>query len=333
MKKYFYLLISLLIPVSAFAHVKWFVDSDEVIRNTHGLTPFYGWGSKEVIIWSTIVLITVFIFSLVDRVVKSPKGILEFGLRHERTINRIAQIVLGLFLVSVSFLWKIIIVPEIQVSGGITLFLQYVQVVIGLMYIFNIKPRLASVGLMLFCLNLIFSIGFVVFLENILLFSLAIYFFIANSKEDSKVFHLKKHAVEIVRVGTGISLITLAFTEKLLYPELSLNFLEVHNWNFMQSMFPWFTDNLFVLSTGFAEMIFGILFIFGYITRVTTVLIAIFFGLSVTTMLIQFGAWEVEDLVVYSAATLFIFYGHGRTKFFHLMWPNGVLQKSILKNK
>jgi uncharacterized membrane protein YphA (DoxX/SURF4 family) len=98
-----------------------------------------------------------------------------------------------------------------------------------------------------------------------------------------------------------------------------------------QSLFPWFTDKLFVLSTGFAEMIFGILFILGYITRITTVLIAIFFAFSVITMLTQFGKWEVEDLQVYSAAILFIFFGHGKTKFFHFMWPNSKLHKRILK--
>jgi uncharacterized membrane protein YphA (DoxX/SURF4 family) len=82
----------------------------------------------------------------------------------------------------------------------------------------------------------------------------------------------------------------------------------------MQPLFPWFTNNLFVLSTGFAELIFGVLFIFGYITRITTISIAIFFALSVVTMFLQFHAWEVEDLVVYSAAILFIFLGNGSKK-------------------
>jgi uncharacterized membrane protein YphA (DoxX/SURF4 family) len=98
----------------------------------------------------------------------------------------------------------------------------------------------------------------------------------------------------------------------------------------MQSLFPWFTDNLFVLSTGFAELIFGVLFILGYVTRITTIAIAIFFALSVVTMFIQFNAWEVEDLVVYAAAVLFLVYGHGRTKFFHFIWPNSFIHKSIL---
>lgn len=332
MKKvfYYFLAIILLIPTITSAHVKWFVDSKEVIEQSHDLTSFYSWTSKEVVVWSLIVLAIVLIFSFLDKYIRTPKKLLGYGLRNEKTINRISQIILGLFLVSVSFLWKIIIVPEIHVTNSFTTILQYIQILIGLMYILNIKPRLASLILILFCLGVTYSEGIVALFENAILLSLALYFFIVHSPEDSKIFRLKKHAVEIVRIGTGISLITLAITEKIMYPELGLQFLQIHHWNFMQSIFPWFTDKLFVLSTGFAELIFGILFIMGYLTRITTILIAIFFALSVTTMLVQFGAWEVEDLVVYSAAILFIFFGHGKTKFFHFMWPNTLLQKEIL---
>lgn len=319
-------------PLFAFAHVKWFVDSDEVIRASHGILPFYGITNKEILIWSFIVLLTVFIFSVIDAHTKSPKKLLAFGLKNEKVINRVSQAVLGLFLITVSLVWKIILIPEIPVATSVTHVFQVLQIAIGCMFVLNILPRVASVTLMLFCAGLIFSTGFVSLLENTMLLALAFYFFIIHSPDDSRVFRLfHKHAVEIVRIGTGISLITLAFTEKFLYPELSMQFLQVHHWNFMQGLFPWFSDKLFVLSTGFAETIFGILFIFGYITRVTTILIAIFFGLSVTTMLAQFHQWEVEDLVVYSATILFIFYGHGKTKFFHFVRGQALLQKSVIK--
>lgn len=124
---------------------------------------------------------------------------------------------------------------------------------------------------------------------------------------------LQRHAIDIVRIGTGISLIGLAFTEKLLYPELGMEFLAMHQWNFMQPLFPWFTNELFVLSTGFAEMLFGIVFILGYMTRTTTVVIGCFFTASVTTMLVQASIWEVEDFVVYCAAILLFFFSYSGT--------------------
>lgn len=319
MKKIYYLLaLFLALPSVASAHVKWFVDSKKIIEESHSITPFYTITSKEVFIWSLITVVVVVIFGFIDSYIKAPKNLIAFGIQHEKKINRVAQTILGLFLIFVSFLWKIVILPDFHVSDVFTTLLQYIQILLGVMFVFDIKPKIASALLVIMTLSIcLLSEGFVAILENAMLLALGIYFFIVNSKEDSRAFTWYKHAIEIVRIGTGISLITLAFTEKLLSPELSLAFLSVHHWNFMQSITPWFTNNLFVLSTGFAEMIFGILFIMGYMTRMTTILIAIFFTLSVTTMLIQFGAWEVEDLVVYAAAILFIFFGYGRTKFFH----------------
>lgn len=316
------------VPVIASAHVKWFIDAHEVTKNLHSQTPLYTWGSTEVLTWSIIVLCVVVFFGFLDAKVPTPTRLLKFGLAHERQIRRVAQTLLGLFLISVSFLWKIIIVPDFHIVGTMGLVLGALQVLVGLMYTVNWKPQIASAILFFLTIGITLSFGVGALLENALLVSLALYFFIIHAPKDSFIStRLEKHSVEIVRIGTGISLIVLAFTEKILFPELSLSFLDVHHWNFMQQLFPWFTNNLFVLSTGFAEMIFGILFIMGYLTRTTTVLIALFFALSVVTMLANFNMWEVEDLVVYAAAILFIFFGHGKTKFFHFIWPNSKLQR------
>lgn len=318
-----------LFPFVSFAHVKWFVESEEIINKSHGFDSFYPVTSSEVLIWSVISVIIVLAFSIIDKYAKAPSSLVNFGFNHVKNINRISQVLLGLFLISITFIWKIVLVPEAHANTNLSIALVVVQAIIGLMFVFNYKPRIASVLLIIFYFSLFFTGGIVSLLENIMLLALAIYFFIINTKDDLNINWLRMHSLEIVRVGTGISLITFAFTEKLIHPELSLEFLSVHHWNFMQPLFPFFTDKLFVLSTGFAELIFGILFIFGYITRITTILIALFFATSVVTMFIQFGAWETEDLVVYSAAILFIFFGSGRNKFYHHIWPNSIFQKQI----
>lgn len=332
MKKlsYFYFaLIALLFPFVSSAHVKWFVETDDIIANSHGVTSFYPITSSEVLIWSGIVVVIVIAFSILDKYLKAPSSLVNFGFNNIKTINRVSQVLLGIFLISITFIWKIVLVPNAPATTPLSIMLLVVQAVIGIMYILNYKPRLASILLAVFYFSLFFSGGIIALLENIMLLCLAIYFFTINTKDDLNINWLRAHSLEIIRIGTGISLITFAFTEKLLYPELSLQFLSVHHWNFMQAIFPLFTDKLFVLSTGFAELIFGLLFVFGYITRVTTILIALFFAASVTTMFIQFGAWETEDLVVYAAAVLFIFFGSGRNKFYHHIWPNSILQKQI----
>ncbi len=99
----------------------------------------------------------------------------------------------------------------------------------------------------------------------------------------------------------------------------------------MQPLFPWFSDALLTLSTGFAQAIFGVLFLMGYLTRTTTIFIAGFFVTSFIVMYAQTGMIEVEDLPVYAAAIVFLFYGHGKTKFFHFMWPNSVWHKPLVR--
>lgn len=318
---------------TASAHVKWFVNTEEVIEKSHNVTPFYYLTSLEVIIWAIISILAVLVFSVLDRLIPEPKKLKAFAVRNRNIIDRAAQAILGLFLITVSLIWKIIIMPEFPVDDPFSATLQVVQTVIGIMFVINLKPRLASALTLGLCAILLYKVGLMAFAENLILVCLAIYFFIRHSPKNSPFAVLDKHAVEIVRVGTGIALIIMAFTEKLSYPELGLSFLDIHQWNFMYNMgLTWFTNNLFVLSTGFAEMIFGVIFILGYLTRINTVLIASFFAASVVTMAVQFGMWEVEDLVVYSAAILFVFFGHGQTKFFHLMWPESILHTRTIKN-
>ncbi len=324
------LLLSIVSFVSA--HVKWFVDTEKVIGESHNQTPFYYLSSKEVIIWAIISIIVVLVFSILDRIIREPKKLLSFGEKYEVIIDRVAQGVLGLFLVTVGVIWKVVLIPEFPVTDSLSALLASIEIALGVMFVIGMYPRMASCALIILYTTLLFKVGPEAFFENIMLLTLAFYFLIKHSPKGACLNKLNKHAVEIVRIGTGISLIIMAFSEKLSYPELGLSFLDVHNWNFMYNFgLTWFTNNLFVLSTGFAEMIFGVIFILGYLTRINTVLIASFFAASVITMAVQFGQWEVEDLVVYSAAILFIFYGHGKTKFFHFILPESFLHTRTIR--
>jgi hypothetical protein len=315
MKKILIFILSLL-PITANAHVKWFVDQGQ--KDAITTPPFYYIGSKEVLLWAIISIFIVIVFSVLDKIIKEPKNIVEFAKKHQSQIIRASQFVFGLFLLTVTVIWKIILIPNFEINSTFSYILSVLQILAGLLFIFNIKVRFGG----LLVLILYFSLFFVdktALLENIILPAMALFIVIKNSKQNSWFYKFDKYALELVRVCTGISLIVLAFTEKLAHPELSLMFLQNHKWNFMQTLFHInsFSNNLFVLSVGFAEMIFGIIFILGYLTSINTAVIAIFFATSVTTMFLQFGKWEVEDLVVYSVAILFIFFGSGIKKFFH----------------
>jgi hypothetical protein len=314
MKKILFALAATLLPSVALAHGKWLVPNyQSVIDTQHGTYSFYTLSSPEVAVWIAICIFVVFAASVVHRIVPEWRALKRFAERNRRMIDNVAQLVLGTFLVATALFWNVVILPAETVTTPLLEVLRYVQVGIGLMFVFHVAPRYASIGLLILTSVITLSHGLEAVLENVILFSLALYFYLMHTTVHGFWAILKKYSVDMVRIGTGVSLIVLACTEKLLYPELGMQFLAAHPWNFMQPLFPWFSDQLFVLSTGFAEALFGLVFIFGYVTRINTIVIATFFAASVTTMLYQAQVWEVEDFVVYCSAILLLFFSHGYT--------------------
>lgn len=306
--------LSLLAPSVALAHGKWLVpDYEQVITQQHNTYAFYTLHSTEVLVWICISLVVMYAARFAHRYVPDWHALARFAHTHKSLIDHGAQLVLGIFLVATAIFWNVVILPSESVTTPLLSTLKYAQILIGLLFIFHISPRYASIGLIILTSVITISHGIEAILENTILFSLALYFYLIHTKVHGIWATAQKYAVDIVRIGTGISLIVLACTEKLFYPELGMQFLALHPWNFMQPFLPWFSNELFVLSTGFAEMLFGIVFILGYVTRINTVIISAFFVASVSTMLVQAQIWEVEDFVVYCSALLLFFFSHGHT--------------------
>ena len=327
MKKFLAALAAVMFPGIALAHGKWLVpDYQNIIEAQHGTYDFYTLSSPEVWVWMLLCIAVVFAASVVHRTIPEWRALARFAEKYKNTIDHVAQFVLGTFLVATAFFWNVVILPAETVTTPLLATLKYAQIVIGAMFIFHLFPRYASMGLIILTSVITITHGIEAVLENVILFSLALYFYLMHTSVAGFWAVAKKYSVDIVRIGTGISLIVLGCTEKLLYPELGMQFLAEHPWNFMQSLFPWFTNELFVLSTGFAEALFGLVFIFGYVTRINTVVIGAFFAASVSTMLYQAQVWEVEDFVVYCSAILLFFFSHGYTTLPELL-------KSALKKR
>lgn len=314
------------LPGVAFAHGKWLVaDYQNVIASQHGTFTFFTLSSPTVWAWVAFSVAMVVLAAYLHHYLPEWRALDRFARTHAITIDHVAQSVLGIFLVSTAVFWNVVIVPAEEVTTPLLTTLKYAQIIMGAMFILHVASRYASIGLIILSLVISISHGLETILENVILFSLALYFYLMHTHVEGFWAVAKKHSVDIVRIGTGISLIALACTEKLLYPELGMQFLAEHHWNFMQPLFPWFSNELFVLSTGFAEALFGIVFIFGYITRITTIVIGLFFAASVTTMLYQAQIWEVEDFVVYCSAIILFFFSHGRLtlpEFWKSIWGN-----------
>ena len=314
MKQIFFAMFACAIPTLASAHAKWLVpEYQNVIDTQHGAYQFYTLTSTPVLLWILFSIATVFSARFLHHHLREPKAFMRLANTHRVGIDRAAQCILGVFLVATALFWNVVILPAEVVTLPVLVALKYVQVAIGALFIFHFMPRSASIGLIALTAVVTIAHGIEAVLENTILFALAFYFYLMHTKTHGMWAVLKTYSIDIVRIGTGVSLIVLAFTEKLLYPELSMQFLVLHHWNFMQLIFPWFSNELFVLSTGMAEMLLGIVCIFGYMTRITTLVIATFFAISVTTMFWQANVWEVEDFVVYCAAVLLLAFAHNNT--------------------
>lgn len=94
---------------------------------------------------------------------------------------------------------------------------------------------------------------------------------------------LLPHALPILRVSAGVSVLVLGFTEKLINVDLGVAFLREHpRFNVAQEIgLTWFTDERFIYAVGIVEATAGIALISGYLTRVVILALWIPFNLGI----------------------------------------------------
>ncbi|MGY3569984.1 hypothetical protein [Vibrio paucivorans] len=113
-------------------------------------------------------------------------------------------------------------------------------------------------------------------------------------------------AVTVLRIGIGLQLVVLAYTEKIAYPGLALVFVEMFPfYNFFPSIgLAEVTDLHFVWFVGLCELVLGLFLMFGLASRLTIIMLTFAF---VTTAVIH-GAHEIEGhLPIFAAAVILLF--------------------------
>jgi len=302
--------IILFFPVQiTYAHVKWFIDPN-IIRTSHTSPSLVNFSNQAFVIWLIIIVLATIVTGVIDHFFPIFK--LDFFKSRRLSkdlILRIFKFLIGVFLVVISLQWNIILTPEFPVNSAFNEFLRLIEAICGFLFIANFAPLLAGFMLLFLYAMLGIFVDITALFENLPLVGvfLIILFEFIDKKRNSNF--LETWGISLLRVSTGFALIVLAFTEKLLDPDLSYAFLQQHSWNFMHSF--GFSNQLFVLSVGCAEILFGLIFLTGFITRVNTLAIAFFFAFSVVTMFVTTGKWEVEDMTVYASALLFLYFGSG----------------------
>ncbi len=311
MKNIYYVLALLLaIPSVASAHVKWFAEVEKVV-------PAYKLTDKPVIIGIIISIIIILVGIYLEKKLKVPQKINQYIEKWAPWALSIASIGFGLSFIIFS-IKGFIFAPNLEAVGTIGYTMLAIQMLAGIMLFFGLYEK---VGGLLIIVLFIFGIkqyGGMEMLDTLEMIGFAIYVMIIGRPKlkikETNIFkslthHIHKYGLPILRVGTGLNLIVLGFSEKILAPSLTENFLSNYQWNFMQTLgFEHFTNYWFAFSAGLVEILFGVFFLLGLVTRTTTIILAVF----LVTTLILLGPLElIGHLPHFSIAIVLLILGSG----------------------
>jgi len=304
------LTILLGLPLFASAHVKWFVR-----ENTEHLTQASKFSLAEpwVQIWVGIILICTTMALLLERYLSGPpEKLVTFAQNHHRQVLHLFQVLVGLAML-LTAVKGAILAPHLSEESLFGLLLRFVQGGIGVLFIANSAVRLGAVlmvGLFLASTGLF---GFITSLEYFNFLGIALFLLFQSASD----IRSRSYALPVMRIHTGVALGVLAWTEKLIDPNLAIRFLEKNQINFLKALGEnIFTDRFFVLCAGCTELIFAIIFVLGVITRINTLALA---GFLVSSNLYFFLVGKTDEaflelsghLPLIAVAILLISYGGG----------------------
>lgn len=193
------------------------------------------------------------------------------------------------------------------------------QIAIGLALFYGALTRIAAVLLVVLWLAGMFWFGPVLLLEHAIVPGIALTLYVTGRGPFAvdALLHPRlglprirrlAHALTPLRIGTGISLVTLAFTEKLWNLPLGLAFLERYPVNFLPEWGVPLSDEAFLLGAGAVELLAGLLLIANVYVRLGILVLWLPFNLT----LAAFGWIElVGHLPIYGAMAVLALWGRG----------------------
>lgn len=293
-------------------HVKWFVNFEELTRDR---ALEFTLTDPAVQIGLGFVLLVLLLVFFLDKKVKTPAWVLGLAKRRGEMILWLFKVLIGLFLLVTAY-QNVLFAPIFIVDTLDETMISVVSVLTAFLLIFNYRTWLAGSLLLLIYFSGGFLYGFIEMLEHVHLLGVALFLLLLDWPWHRPSF-LKPWSVkslDVLRVLTGIALIVLAWVEKLSYPILAEEFLKIHDWNFFDDLLglTWFSNHYFVVFAGMTELMFGLIFILGWVVRLNTIALAIFF---VSTAIVL-GPHEVlGHLPVFAIAILLLLWGKPESGF------------------
>ncbi len=283
-------LIVALVPVGVSAHARWFT--------TYG--PY--WSPEWSRLWSLPVLLAIVAatgavatLAVAQRLLKDPlwprPPVFQ---RLEPAAPAILGVQAAITLIYAASQMTLF-VPNIPLPHSVAGYgIAAIAVVAGFSFITGVLSRVGAL-LVLGLFGLAFAYGtWYEALEQVLFVGIAVYLlavgrgvvrYADGREEDRNALsdRLRPHALTILRVTVGASIVILGFTEKLIAPDLTVAFLrEYPEFNVLGSLgLSWFTDERFTYTAGIVEITAGAALISGRLIRVVIIGLWIPFNLGI----------------------------------------------------
>jgi len=313
-------LLALGVPGRAYAHEKWFTDASEF-----GLRWDLFFRPLPLALVGAVLLATV-AGGLLWRArgrsfVPGPEF---FGATEDRRslLYGLVPLILGIHVavpLLVNGVQGRLFSPDNELPGVWANFLGLAETGIALALFYGGLTRVAAGALGLMWFGGIFLVGLEPMLENILYLGFAAFFLLAGRGPfsiDRLLFprlepraDLARYAVPAVRIGVGLSLVFVAFTEKFANIPLGLAFLEQYPLNFTDALGVPLPDEVFVLCAGAVELLVGLWIALGIFVR--EIVIVAWFPINLTLTLF---AWEelIGHLPIYGVMAVLLVWGASR---------------------
>lgn len=287
----------LVAPTTAWAHVKWFVETDTPTADPYSIS------EPAVMIWTAAFILTLIVAWIIRGKLKVPQWLTQFGKKQKEGILWVVHFLIALWLVINSFSGTLFI-PTLEINQGLEPLL-WLQGITGVLIAARRYGRLSALLLTVLYITAASMVGALNMMEHFFILGIALWLVISDEKHPNNEW-----STPVLRITAGISLIMLGFQEKLLDPTLGMVFLESHNWNFMAALgMDWFTNRIFILSAGMTEVLFGVLYLSGLLTRITTIA----FGVVLVATAVMLGIGElIGHLPIFALAIIFLVYGGGK---------------------
>ena len=219
--------------------------------------------------------------------------------------------------------------PNNQLSGVSMYAFGLAQTGIALAIFYGALTRLAAVALGVLWLAGIFLVGLEPMLDSAMYLGFAGFFFLAGRGPISidrlivpplePSAQLMEKAIPALRVGLGLSLVFVAFTEKFANIPLASDFLERYPLNFTAALGIPMSNETFILCAGAVELLVGLWILFGIFPR--EIILIAWVPINLTLMIFNWTEL-IWHLPIYGTLAVLLVWSSGRENI--ELWLNGL---------